>query len=312
MPDARKLILKNHLSPGDVLCMTAAMRSLHQQYPGKYLTAVDTSAPAIFEHSPDVVPLDEAKAAGFEEVVTEYPLVHRSNQDPHNVLHGYCDFLQRRLGIPLPLMGNRPVIWLSPEERAWQNQVHQETGKDRKFWLINAGSKQDFTAKQYHAYEEVVDRLQGRVLFVQVGSAEHLHKPLEGVIDFIGKTDMRQLIRLVYHAQGVVCGVTFLMHLAAAFEKPAVVIAGGREPRSWNTFPRQVLLSTVGMLPCCKDGGCWRSRVVKLGDGSEQDGSLCDNPMPTTPAAGKCMGLISPESVADAVMGYYAGGVLTH
>jgi hypothetical protein len=31
---------------------------------------------------------------------------------------------------------------------------------------------------------------------------------------FRGRTDLRQLVRLVYHAQGVLCPVTLLMHLA--------------------------------------------------------------------------------------------------
>src|SRR3990167_5492074 len=44
--DARALILKNHLSPGDVLVMTAAIHSLHRAHPGKFLTAVDTTANA--------------------------------------------------------------------------------------------------------------------------------------------------------------------------------------------------------------------------------------------------------------------------
>src|ERR1019366_681393 len=95
---------------------------------------------------------------------------------------------------------------------------------------------------------------------------------------------------------------SFLMHLAAALEKPAVTIMGGREPVVWNSYPRQQLMHTVGMLLCCKSGGCWRSRVEKLGDGAEQDGSLCENPVIGEETIPKCMSMIEPEEVAKKIL----------
>ena len=68
----------------------------------------------------------------------------------------------------------------------------------------------------------------------------------------------------------------------------------------------------MGTLPCCRDTACWKSRVVKLGDGAEQDQSLCDAPVLTEVPSGKCMAMIRPETVADAVRAYYTGGVLSH
>ena len=307
MPEARKLLLKNHLSPGDVCMMTAALYSLHKAHPGKYRLAVDTSCDALFEHSPDVVPRGE----GFEEVQTNYSTeINRCNQTPVHALQGYTTFLEEFLGVRVPLATNRPMIYLSPEERGWQNQVEQEAGVRGPFWLINAGRKNCLTAKQYPYYQRVVDLLQGRVRFVQVGKAEHTHPRLNGVIDLRGRTGDRQLVRLVYNCAGVLCPVTLLMHLAAAFSKPAVVLAGGREPRSWNQYARQTYLSTLGTLPCCQEAACWRSRTVKLGDGAEQDSSVCEQPLPTDPPAPRCMGMIRPEAVAEAVLAYYEGGAL--
>jgi len=148
----------------------------------------------------------------------------------------------------------------------------------------------------------MVDLLRGRVRFVQVGLDSDLHKPLRGTVNLIGKTSIRALLRLVYHCQGVVSGVSFLMHAAAAFEKPSVVVAGGREPRLWNSYPCSTLLANVGSLDCCATGGCWKSRVVPLGDG--RDGETCKYPLPTDPPAGACMGKISPALVAEAVKSY--------
>jgi hypothetical protein len=297
---ARKLKLVNHLSPGDVLTMTAAVYSLHKAHPGKFLIAVDTTCPSIFDFSPDVVPADET----FEEVQTHYPLINECNQRAVHVMQGYCQYLEDNLGIRVPLMTNRPMLYISNREKTWMDQVQETTGLKRKFWVINAGTKSDFTAKQYPFYQEVVDRLQGKILFVQIGKKEHLHRPLRGVIDLLDRTDDRQLIRLVYNSEGVFCGTTFLMHIAAGLQKPAVVLAGGREPRQWNTYPLGTLLSTVGSLPCCRTEACWRSRTMKLGDGGEQDGSVCEQPVLTDPPAPRCMAMIAPEEVCAAILRY--------
>ena len=242
-------------------------------------------------------------------------LINHSNQRSVHVLQDYCDFLAHALQVPVPLITNRPLLFLSDEEKGWLNQVAEQHGKPDRWWVLNAGGKRDFTAKQYPYFQEVVDRLQGRVTFVQVGKLEHAHRPLRGVVNLLGKTDDRQLIRLCHHARGVLCGVTFTMHIAAALQKPAVVVAGAREPRSWNTYPGIVLLNNVGSLRCptvIANEACWRSRVVKLNDGQEQDGSLCDNPVMTDQPASKCMAMITPEEVVRAVEGYYVGGVLSY
>lgn len=297
---AQPLLLKNHLSPGDVLCMTAAIYSLHEKHPGKYTTAVETSCNAIFEHNPHIVPATpDAKAIDMH-----YPLINHCNQRAVHVIQGYCDYLEETLGVRVPLLTNRPHIYLSKQERIWIDQVHQLTGRKQRFWLINAGRKNDYTCKFWGTenYQKVVNDLRGKVLFVQVGAAEHHHPPLKNVLNLTGKTDMRQLIRLAYHADGGLGGVTFLQHLFAALEKPYVCIMGGREPVSWNSYQRQQLLHTVGMLPCCQSGGCWKSRVEKLNDGSNQDNSLCENPVIGEETIPKCMSLISTKEVCDKIL----------
>ena len=99
------------------------------------------------------------------------------------------------------------------------------------------------------------------------------------MLDLRGKTDLRQLVRLVHHAQGVLCPVTLHMHLAAAVpvragmprNRPCVVVAGGREPSQWEAYPHHQCIHTNGALPCCDNGGYWKSRVVPLGDGDAKD-----------------------------------------
>lgn len=299
---AAPLLLVNRLCPGDITCMTAAIWSLHRQYPGKFATAVQTNCDAIFEHNPDVVPV--ASLENPQEIEMAYPAVNSSNQRAIHQLQGYCEFLSSVLGINIPLKTNRPRIWLSRQEWGWMNQVEEAMGKRLPYWVVNSGFKRCFTTKHWPYYQEVVDRLQGRVLFVQVGKSEHVHAPLRGVLNLLDNTDDRQFLRLIGNSQGVLCGLTWAMHAAAAFQKPAVILAGGREPKIWNTYPVQTLLNTVGQLDCCRTDACWRSRVVALGDNDEKDKSLCDRPALTEPASPSCMAMISADEVVSAILRY--------
>lgn len=315
-PGARWLILDNHLSPGDVLAMTAAVYSLKQQYPDQYVLAVDTSADSLWEHNPDVVPLGEARSRQAEVVQMHYPLINQSNQRPVHFLQGYCDFLGDALRLRLPPAINRPLLYLSREEKSWLPQVWEKTGGPTRYWVVNAGRKDDYTAKWWGTenFQKVIDLLRGEVQFVQIGELHHHHPRLHGVLDLVGQTDARQLVRLCYHADGGLGGVTFLQHLMAALEKPYVCLLGGREGASWNTYPRQTLFSTVGTIACCQDGGCWKSRTVALGDGDEKDQGLCERPRWRgkeekqwgADAVPACLDRIKPSSVAEAIRSYQA------
>src|SRR5690606_30661200 len=138
------------------------------------------------------------------------------------------------------------------------------------------------------------------------------------VIDLRGKTDIRQLVRLVHHSQGVLCPVTFLMHLAAAVPvksgqlaaRACVVVAGGREPSHWESYPEHRFLHTQGALSCCDSGGCWKARTVGLGDGDEKDRreDLCVRV--AADGLPKCMDMISSQNVITAVQSYFDGGVI--
>ena len=207
--------------------------------------------------------------------------------------------------VPLKMSTNRPHVYLTDEEKGWMNQCWEASGNPGPFWVVNAGRKRDYTCKGWghHNFQEVVDLLRGEVRFCQVGNPHDVHKPLDGVVNLLGKTSDRAFCRLVYHAQGVLTGVSYPMHLAAAFGKPCVVVAGGREPVLWNSYPQQHLLHTVGLLPCCRDGACWKSKVVKEHDPEGKDTAFCERPLPTpdgdhVPA---CMELIRPEEVAAVI-----------
>lgn len=301
-----KLILHCPLSPGDVVMLTAAVRAIHAQHPGRFLIDVRTPCAELWTHNPYLTPLNDSDP-NVRHIQCHYPLVHRSNQLPYHFIHGYVRFLADQLGLCIEPEAFHGDIHLSAEECA----ARPAFVPSRPYWIIGAGGKYDYSIKWWHRrrWQEVVDSLKGRLLFVQVGENGHYHPPLANVVDLRGKTTLRELILLVHWSAGVLCPVTLLMHLAAAVPRPAsdqglrpcVVVAGGREPVHWESYPGHQYLHTIGSLDCCARGGCWKSRTVPLMDGSPQDEKdrLCLRPMASGLPA--CMELIEPRHVVDAI-----------
>jgi ADP-heptose:LPS heptosyltransferase len=69
----KRLRLISKLSPGDVVMLTAAMRDLHANHPGKYQTEVKTSGGAIWEHNPHVEKITDGREV--QEIPCAYPLI---------------------------------------------------------------------------------------------------------------------------------------------------------------------------------------------------------------------------------------------
>jgi hypothetical protein len=302
--------------------LTAAVRDLHRALPGRYLTAVDTSCPALWENNPYVVPRD-ALGASHRVVECGYPLVHCSNQRPFHFIHGFTQDLEQQLGETIPVGPFKGDLYLSDDEVQRPPPAVDVTGPG-PYWVLVAGGKFDLTAKWWDpsAAQAVVDYFAGRVRFVQCGAPGDWHPSLRGVVNLVGRTTLRELVRVVYHAEGVLCPVTFAMHLAAAVPprsggpplKPCVVVAGGREPAHWEMYPGHQFLHTVGALPCCAAGGCWKSRCQPVGDGDASDADLCTSPVTVANGlqVGRCMTMIPGKRVIDAVETYYVGGTLDY
>src|SRR6185369_14017218 len=87
-------------------------------------------------------------------------------------------------------------------------------------------------------------------------------------------------------------------------QRACVVVAGGREPPHWEAYPHHQFLSNVGALPCCAEGGCWRSRCQLVGDGDDKDRhNLCEKPVQVRPdlRIPLCMHLITPADVIQRI-----------
>lgn len=326
----RNFRLKFHLAPGDVTVMTPLVRDIALNFGDKYRVEVDTNHPAIFDHNPyiaraampgaQLVDLREYNAKGIVEA--------NAGRKIHFTRYLYEGFKQAT-GIEVPMLKAKTDLHLSEYER-WTPPI------SGRYWLMFAGGKSDVTIKhwEYERYQSVADELRKRgIRVVQTGGLQrnlktkHIHPPLKDVPNIVGWGGIREMIWQIYHAEGIICPVTAAMHMASAFDKPVVVIAGGREPPWWEHYAAEYgafgphaepiktphrFLHTMGTFDakCCGfDGvGCWRNKVVKIDD----DAKICSKVVKigSKQALPACMDAISVQNVVDAVLSYYDDGIL--
>jgi len=303
--EKRKIILHQKQSPGDILTFTRGVVDLKLSYP-KYKIDVRSPASAIWENCPYLTPLkdDDPEVEHFEATYGVDRLgtgIHQSGWRGFHFTDAFREDLEANLCVKIRKTSVLPEIWLSDEEKGWINQVEVEFGWTGPFWILNAGSKPDNELKQYHRWQEVVDNLneyfKDRVKIVQIGHKAHNHPELKGVLSLVGKTDLRQLIRLAWWAHGSIGPLSFQFVLSAALRQSHVVVAAGKEGVRWHLYPHGRYLYTNGAIDCCRWDGCWLG-----GDLGE-----CKKPVDGVPL---CFRMIKPHMISDSVIMYYEGGML--
>ena len=318
----QRLILRHSRAPGDILVMSALVRDLAVAHPGRFRVSVDTPSTDVWRNNPYVVPLKD-NADGKPITLSYGDYIPLAAREPIHFLTSFHRDFEKKTGVKVPLTHPTPDLHLTADEKAARHVPG-------RYWVLLAGGKLDFTTKHwvYARHQRVVDSLRGLGLgVVQLGGQgsqpSHYHPKLDGTLDLIGQTTLREMMQIVHHADGVVCTITFAMHLAAALGKPCVVTAGGREEWWWEAYHRDNpglapvarklavshrYLHTVGRLDCCLKKGCWRNKVLA----SERDKSFCVYPKQvergqTVPL---CMDMITAEKVVEGVASYYLDGTL--
>jgi ADP-heptose:LPS heptosyltransferase len=308
-----KVIIEQYQSPGDVVAMTGAIRDLKNQYPD-YEIKINTSCPDVFKNNPYITHFENSEAN--YKFYLDYNDIHNSGKSGRHFSQAFHISISEKLNINLKQSAIWPDIHIGESDNELKEKIKQLINID-KFWILNAGFKCDYPLKHWGTenYQKVVDILKGKVTFVQVGESSngHMHLPLDGTIDIIGKTSLRELIVLSSMAQGSCGPVSAHMHIMAAFEKPSVIIAGGREPYRWEAYPNHRYLHTNGLMKCCEYDGCWKGKLeCQVGlDEMDAEGEwkkkCCINVNENGTA--RCMDLIKPELVADQILAYYEGGI---
>jgi len=354
----RKVLFVNYDSLTDAVLLTAAVRDLQLHSYGGYIVDVHTVGMPVWDYNPHLARLDwrsvpydgeselAANEYGFPEhktkiicYDTEIQVVRCSsrgtfaasdrlkNINSYHRIHALGQDITDKLGLSgaLPIGELRGFVTISDIEKGWMSQV-EEAKCFKNFWLIQTGGPDTRSAAWWDAsrYQQVVDEFKDKITFVQVGAPGEHHPRLDGVIDLVGKTDLRQLIRLMYHAAGYVGAPGFLMHLAAAtpgkpFERSgrprapwraAVIISGGQEPYQWIAYEGQQVLHTNGMLRCCEMGGCGKTRCEVPHRLEPHPEELCSFPVKIGrgDVVPKCLDMITTKMVIDRIRWYFEGG----
>jgi hypothetical protein len=84
------------------------------------------------------------------------------------------------------------------------------------------------------------------------------------------------------------------------------------EPQHWERYQTEHYLCKGQSVPCGQTGGCWKSHVVRDSPRNRHQGNLCQLPILGDDPVAKCMAMIHPHEVTEAVECYYNGGVLTY
>lgn len=323
-------MIRNWQAPGDFVVLSAAIRDISLAYPRRYEFGIEVPNKDVYANNPYIKPIP---LNGARRLQAKYPLIHHSNQNRFHFLWGFLDYLNKSLGVKAPLTELRPDLHLTPSEKASPPAYVK-----KPYWVYASGGKTDYTAKWWDptCWQQVVKMMAPKYQMVQVGGASHKHPKMETVpntVDMVGKTSLRELMRLIYHSDGVLSIVTSLMHIAAAFNKPAVTIAGGREPWWWEAYTLENrefnlkvsnptwtrpdnddyiphrYLHTIGELSCCKTGGCWKSKAER--GTNNKGGSICVLPaIQNGVKLPRCLQAITPEIVVQNAEWYYREGII--
>jgi hypothetical protein len=321
----KKFILVHKLCPGDEVAALAIVRDIKRTYGDDILVDFRNNAPDLRANNPYLTPLSEADPSVQTIRLNYQEGIHSAGRgNKHHFMTWFHRDFEKKTGIHVPCWESKPDLHLSAE-------LKERRPISGRYWLVFAGGKTDYTIKIWDPdwFQEVIDKLRPCGLrFAQTGSTKGgrpacINPRLVNVLDLIGWGGIRELLWQIYHADGVICGVTSAMHIAAAFEKPCVVIAGGREEWWWEAYTNSgqfgplaapirmphKFLHTIGLLDCCASKGCWLHKVVKI----DNDTRLCRHLAEGRPPArqlAQCMHMITPDHVIKAVLDYYHEGAI--
>lgn len=181
--------------------------------------------------------------------------------------------LGEQLGIDIPFSYNPPIFKLTAEEH---NPIF-----DHPYLVLNSGRKaHDGDTKFFgtHNWQTVVDGLKEHFPIIQIGSPTDVHPKLNGTIDHIGKTTVRQLLSLVSHKNclGVLSQITFVYWLAVAQGKQTYTICNAREHPDFLRVSNnsRFYFAEKGTYDCPLNS-CFKIRTYKHNDRDWRDKQLC-------------------------------------
>ncbi len=342
--DIKEIVFHNRQRIGDMVMFTCAVRDFKKSFPNIKI-GVCSTAMHIWDNNPHVdylvAPNDFESIMTNDSVGTELVkdkkgicikktvepgkvylrigpsgLTNSSNRIDWHFANAYRVSIEENLGVHIVQGESRGDIWFTEEE---YNSPRVDA---RPYWIIVTGGSKGWGCKMYPTvrWQEVVDK-NPDILFYQVGSQGDNHIRLKGsnVVDYIGKTEdkntgLRDLFKLFLHAEGSIGLVSSHMHISGALKKPAVVVAGAREPVSFTRYAGHQYISNDGCLPCGIQA-CWHCDITTCTNLVDYEGksvslSKTPNQEEKDSVMPKCVEIIPSEEITYNLRKYYVGGRL--
>ena len=300
-----QIVFHNRQAIGDILTFTAAVRDFKKAFPDTKVGVLST-AMHIWDHNPHI----DHNFRDERHILKIGPgfLTNKSNSSDLHMCNAFRLDIENKLGLRIPQGPITPDIWLTEEEHKAPPLI------DGPYWLFVYGGEPGWPCKQYHRWQEVINLLKDDIQIVQIGVSRHPYPKLENVIDYVGKTEdknhgIRQLWNLFLHAQGTLGLVSMHMHLSAAFGNPCVVLAGAREPASFTQYFGHQYIQTNGTMFCGEHTSCWKCKLEGCRNLTKPDNIMEGHHVKEVP---RCVAIIEPEEIAEAVRKYYKGGRLEY
>lgn len=298
-----EVVFHNRQAFGDILTFTAGVRDFKKAFPSTRVGVIST-AMHIWDHNPHI----DHNFRDEKHIVKIGPgfLTNRSNQWNLHMCNAFRVDIENKLGVSFPQTDIRPDIWMTREE------YKRDPIIDGPYWVFIYGGEPGWPVKQYHRWQEVINILRDDIKIVQLGVNSHPYPKLNGVVDYVGKTQhgttgIRDLFNIFLHSQGSLGLVSMHTHLSAAFGNPSVTVAGAREPAWFTNYFGHQYIQTNGTMFCGEHSACWKCKLEGCRNLVEPDNIAPGHPSKKVP---KCVEIIEPEEIAEAVLKYYKGGRL--
>jgi len=313
----KEIIFHNRQRIGDMFMYTCAVRDFKKAFPEVKINVLST-AMHIWDNNPyidktlkpfykegktleNITPADFLNGSTNVLKIGPGKLTNMSNRIDWHFANAFRVSIEDAIKIHIPQGESRGDVWLTDEE------YNAPRVFDKPYWLIVTGGERGWGCKMYPSdrWQEFVEQNPDK-LFVQLGAKSDDHVRLKGfnVIDYVGKTEdkntgLRDLLKLFINAEGSIGLVSFHMHLSGALYKPAVVVAGAREPVSFTKYHGHQYLANDGCLPCGINA-CWHCDINACKD-------LITIKNERVP---RCVDMIKAEDLTRAINQYYIGGRL--
>jgi len=310
----KEIIFHNRQRIGDIFMFTCAVRDFKKAYPDVKVGTMST-AMHIWDNNPyvdrtlkpfyaegktleNVTPADFLNGSTNVLKIGPGGLTNSSNRIDWHFANAYRMSIEKALNIHIEQGESRGDIWMTREEYDAPRLF-----KD-PYWLIVVSGEKGWGCKMYpfEKWQEFINQ-NPDVNFVQLGTNGDNPPRLQGtnVVDYVGKTEdkqtgIRDLYKLFLNAEGSISLVSFAMHLSGALYKPALVVAGAREPVSFTQYHGHRYLANDGCHPCSINA-CWHCDIKSCPHVNAKNEPLC-------------VEMIAPEDLTKALNQYYIGGRL--